>query len=74
MKLAEVELPALDLMCVDPEHHYRGAGTLLMQMGVDAADRLGVEVFHPLPLCHCFVCLTLRLGCRRKLQLCEALV
>lgn len=31
-------------MCVDPAHHRRGAGTLLMQYGVEIADRLGFPV------------------------------
>jgi len=31
-------------MSVDPAHHRRGAGSLLMQYGIDFADKLGVEV------------------------------
>jgi hypothetical protein len=42
VRLTEIE--ALDLMCVDPAHQYRGAGTLLMEWGINVADKLGVEV------------------------------
>ena len=37
-------IEALDLMCVDPAHQYRGIGTMLMEWGTDVADRLNVEV------------------------------
>lgn len=35
---------ALDLTCVDPKHHRRGAGPLFLQYGVGIADELGVDV------------------------------
>jgi len=36
-------LVSLDLMCVDPAHHFRGAGSMLMEWGVSIADKMGVE-------------------------------
>lgn len=35
---------ALDILCVDPQHQRRGAGTLFLEYGVQIADELGVEV------------------------------
>ncbi|KAI6280298.1 hypothetical protein MCOR27_004718 [Pyricularia oryzae] len=37
------DLVSLDIMVVDPAHHRRGVGSILMKYGVDEADRLGVE-------------------------------
>lgn len=35
----------LNLLAVDPEHHRRGAGTLLVKWGVEKADEIGIEGF-----------------------------
>ncbi|KAI6382170.1 hypothetical protein MCOR25_000760 [Pyricularia grisea] len=37
------DIVSLDIMVVDPVHHRRGVGRMLMKYGVDEADRLGVE-------------------------------
>ena len=39
-----IRIEALDLMCVDPAHQYRDIGTMLMEWGIDVADKLNVEV------------------------------
>jgi predicted N-acetyltransferase YhbS len=35
---------ALDILAVDPVHHYRGAGRMLVGWGTKMADEMGVEV------------------------------
>ena len=35
---------ALDIMAVDPTYHRRGVGSLLVQWGLNIADKLGLEV------------------------------
>lgn len=37
-------LTALDLLVVDPKHHYRGAGSKLVKWGVELADQMNAEV------------------------------
>jgi GNAT superfamily N-acetyltransferase len=51
--LANVARSALDLMCIDPDHQRQGAGTLLMQWGIEMADKLGTKVGF-FCLCHRF--------------------
>lgn len=43
--------PALDILSVDPKHHYRGAGRMLVDWGVKVADELDVEVSVALSIC-----------------------
>lgn len=35
----------LALLCTDPAHERRGAGSLLVNWGCDKADKLGIEVY-----------------------------
>jgi hypothetical protein len=35
---------ALDILCVDPKHHYRGAGRILVDWGTKKADEMGTVV------------------------------
>jgi len=34
-------LASLDILCVDPKHHYRGAGRILVDWGTKKADEMG---------------------------------
>ena len=38
------QIAALDILAVDPKHHYRGAGRMLVQWGTKKADEMDVEV------------------------------
>ena len=35
---------ALDILAVDPKHHFRGAGRMLVDWGTKKADEMNVEV------------------------------
>ena len=35
---------ALDILAVDPRHHFRGAGRMLVEWGMKKADEMDVQV------------------------------
>ena len=42
--LTDFSAIALDILSVDPKHHYRGAGRMLVDWGIKKADELDFEV------------------------------
>ena len=62
--------PGLDILAVDPKHHYRGAGRMLVDWGTKVADNKDFEV----SLYSSFFCEPLfSLSCRECLVICALL-
>ncbi|KAI9793070.1 MAG: hypothetical protein M1816_000968 [Peltula sp. TS41687] len=44
VEAAKGPLLSLDLLCVDPKHQYRGAGSKLVKWSVELADQMNAEI------------------------------